>query len=139
MGRTILVVDDDRADLALLTGLLAVHGYRVRATPDVAAALEEVIRRPPDLVLTDRLAPQLDGFVLLARLRLRGHLLPVVVMHRLDDEAVVADLVEPDGVTAIVSKPTGCDDAGPLLAMVARLLARSDRQSADPTSHPPQG
>lgn len=125
MRSTILVVDDDPADLTLLAGLLAGRGYRVRHAPDAVSALVQVIRRPPDLVLTDRLAPRLEGFVLLAHLRLAHHLLPVVIVHHIATKSRVPGLVALDGVTAIVAKPTSYQDAEPLLAVIARLLART--------------
>ena len=72
----ILVVDDDLADF--LAVILEDAGYRVRTTTDGMAALEEVERARPDLVMTDVMHPGPDG-ITLARL-LRELEIPVVLM-----------------------------------------------------------
>jgi DNA-binding response OmpR family regulator/two-component sensor histidine kinase len=64
----VLVVDDNADMRGYVAGLLA-ERYLVQTAPDGAVALELARRRPPDLVLTDVMMPNLDGFGLLAALR----------------------------------------------------------------------
>ena len=113
--RTILVVDDHRATLAAVAGLLAGAGYRVRRAGDGAAALEQALREPPDLVLSDVAMPRLDGVALALALRVRRPGLPVVLMSAAAAEAAAG---APSGVP-LVPKPL---DPDALLATVARLL-----------------
>ena len=75
---TVLVADDDPAIRAVLTDLLTTEGYAVRFAKDGAAALADVLRARPDLVLSDVQMPRLDGLALAARLRPLG--VPVVLM-----------------------------------------------------------
>ncbi|MFL5759115.1 MAG: response regulator [Thermomicrobiales bacterium] len=80
MERSILVVDDDHTVVALLIDLLNEAGYRVRSAFNGLAALTEIARAAPDLVLTDMRMPHLNGVGLVGRLRLLGWMMPVVFM-----------------------------------------------------------
>jgi CheY-like chemotaxis protein len=68
-GRYILLADDN-ADLRGYVGrLLASAGYEVEAVGDGLAALRAAQERKPDLVVTDVMMPDLDGFGLLEQIR----------------------------------------------------------------------
>jgi CheY-like chemotaxis protein len=81
---TILVVDDEPGVRAMLKEALEVAGYRVVLAAGGAEALAYVRghRRddPPALVLTDLLMPGMDGFALVAQLRLAGYTGRVLLM-----------------------------------------------------------
>jgi len=111
MGPSVLVVDDEPYIVDLVTDLLEGEGYRVRRAHDGIAALEEVDRAPPDIVVADVMMPRLDGFALAARLRERG--VPTILMS-----AAIAAPNEPGIV--FVPKPFDIDH---LLDEVARVLA----------------
>ena len=67
--RTVLVVDDEPANLALLARVLQPH-YRVRAANSGERALQAVLSSPrPDLILLDVMMPDMDGYTVLRRLR----------------------------------------------------------------------
>lgn len=65
----ILVVDDNPANLKLVSFLLEAHGFSVTvaATPD--EALAAIAERVPALILMDLQLPGMDGFTLTQRLR----------------------------------------------------------------------
>ena len=66
---TILIVDDQPENLAVLSALLQPH-YRVRAVRSGEQALRAAATAPtPDLVLLDVMMPAMDGYGVLARLR----------------------------------------------------------------------
>lgn len=66
---TILIVDDEPANLALLTQILQSR-YRVRAARSGAQALRIVASPPfPDLILLDIMMPDMDGYTVLSELR----------------------------------------------------------------------
>jgi cyclic di-GMP phosphodiesterase len=69
MTDPILVVDDERAHRALLEELLVACGYAVAGADDCQDALEEIARRPPNLVLLDIAMPHLDGLEVCQRLK----------------------------------------------------------------------
>ncbi|MCW2714582.1 MAG: diguanylate cyclase [Frankiales bacterium] len=66
---SVLVVDDDDANLRLLTTLLLPEGYEVRTAEDGPAALASVAADPPDLVLLDVMMPGMDGYEVARRLK----------------------------------------------------------------------
>ena len=66
---TILIVDDQVANLDVLATLLEDHGYHVSATRDGEEALEIVQRTPPDLILLDVILPGLNGFEICRQLK----------------------------------------------------------------------
>jgi putative two-component system response regulator len=66
---TILVVDDEPANLGVLNALLQPH-FRVRVARSGAEALRAAATAPrPDLVLLDVMMPEMDGYSVLAKLR----------------------------------------------------------------------
>ena len=66
---TILIVDDEPTNLAVLTQLLRSR-YRVRAASSGVAALRAANTDPrPDLILLDVMMPEMDGYEVLRRLR----------------------------------------------------------------------
>lgn len=118
MGRgndvaTILVVDDDGVLCDLLHDLLTEEGYEVRCARHGLAALDEIGRSLPDLVLTDIQMPHLDGLGLLSCLKNQSVALPVVLMSAVRPD----DL--PEGV-AFVAKPFDLDD---LLVTIEHALS----------------
>ena len=89
-GRYILLADDN-ADLRGYVGrLLASAGYEVEAVGDGLAALRAAQERKPDLVVTDVMMPDLDGFGLLEQIRADPDLrqIPVIFLSaRAGEEA----------------------------------------------------
>lgn len=67
--RTILIIDDDPAQLAVLQGLLRPLGFAVYAAAGGAAGLDLALHCRPDLVLLDIQMPGLSGWTVAARLR----------------------------------------------------------------------
>ncbi|MGH9123186.1 MAG: response regulator, partial [Acidimicrobiales bacterium] len=64
----VLVVDDNPEMRAYLTEILG-RAYAVEVASDGVAALHQARSRPPDVIITDVMMPNLDGFGLLAALR----------------------------------------------------------------------
>jgi putative two-component system response regulator len=65
----ILVVDDNPNTMTLMQDLLSSRGYEVIAVPDAAHAETELLRRPPDLVLSDVIMPGKSGYELCRELK----------------------------------------------------------------------
>ncbi len=68
-NKAILVVDDNLANLQLLTALLKRQGYVIYQAQGGAEALEQVRANPPDLILLDIKMPDMDGFKVCRRLK----------------------------------------------------------------------
>lgn len=88
LEHTLLIVDDEPANLAVLTHLLRPH-YRVRAVNSGSRCLVAVQPLPrPDLILLDVMMPEMDGYEVLARLRADPATrdIPVLFVTALDDD-----------------------------------------------------
>jgi two-component system cell cycle sensor histidine kinase/response regulator CckA len=68
-GSSILIVDDDRESLALLTGTLEAEGYVVHPAESGPLALALAATKPPDLILLDIRMPGMGGFEVCRRLK----------------------------------------------------------------------
>jgi signal transduction histidine kinase/ActR/RegA family two-component response regulator len=106
----ILLVEDERAVRELLIVQLESLGHRVVAAPTPTRACELYEPSPDDfdVVVTDVVMPEMDGWHLTTRLRAVNPDLPVVLMSGYTDGAV--DMLEVDGATAFLQKPFGIDE-----------------------------
>jgi DNA-binding response OmpR family regulator len=92
----------------------------VQTAPDGHAALEQIARGAPDLLITDVMMPRLDGWGLLARAREQAPRLPVIVMSAVDKHTVKRwDLFAADSMV-FLRKPF---DIAALLDIVTHLTA----------------
>ncbi|MCP4688702.1 MAG: response regulator, partial [Desulfobacterales bacterium] len=131
----ILVVDDTRANLLLLSHLLNNHGYHVRTAADGELALSAIRDQPPDLILLDILLPGMDGWDVCRRLQAdeRTRDIPVIFISALNEtfDKVKAFSV---GARDYVSKPFEPEE---VLARVKthlnlmRLQKRLEERNAD--------
>jgi CheY-like chemotaxis protein len=115
MERSILVVDDNHAIAAVLADLLDDAGYYVRCAYDGEAALREIERVPPDLVVSDVSMPRVDGVTMTKQLRARGLRIPVVLVSAEVREVDVPDIT-------FLTKPFDLDD---FRQIVDQILADS--------------
>lgn len=67
--KTILVVEDSRADQRLIEGILGQMGLEVVSADNGEQALEWVAEHPPDLMVVDIVMPGMSGFDLCRQLR----------------------------------------------------------------------
>ena len=68
-GVTVLLVDDDPDELALVGTLLRTAGADVTAVAKVEDALRKLQSGPPRVVVSDLMIPGHDGFTLIRRIR----------------------------------------------------------------------
>jgi signal transduction histidine kinase len=123
---SILLVDDDRASLDLMTAYLESSGLHLERATDGVEALRLAARlRPAALVLDIRL-PRLDGWQVLERLRgdPRTAAIPVVVVSVLDEgpRGLAA------GAAAYLLKPVSRDELLAALADVGVGVRGSGRE-----------
>jgi DNA-binding NtrC family response regulator len=117
----ILVVDDEESTRRGLSRLLESWGYEAIAAPDASAAVEQALRFPPDLILTDLRMPGRGGIELINDLREAGIESTVVVVtgHATIETAVEATK---GGAYEYLTKPV---DVPHLRSVVDRGLERS--------------
>lgn len=102
----ILVVDDNPANLQVLSHMLKERGYGTRQALSGSAALRAVESQPPDLILLDIMMPQMDGYEVCRQLKADERLrrIPVIFLSALveTEDKVKAFAV---GGADYVSKP----------------------------------
>ncbi len=86
---TIMVVDDSRANLALMGKLLREQGYLVRPFSRGRLALLACANEAPDLMLLDINMPEMDGFQVCSQMKSNPSLasIPVIFLSTLTDES----------------------------------------------------
>jgi signal transduction histidine kinase len=86
---TILIVDDNSANLGVLSDALSQEGFEVRVAKSGKMALERVKYALPDLILLDVMMPEMDGFETCRRLQANPETtqIPVIFMTALSDTA----------------------------------------------------
>ena len=116
LGR-ILVVDDQAANLRVVSALLTREGYQVITASSGQEALARYAETVPDMILLDMMMPGMDGFELLAALRERPELrgVPAVFLTAAHDRDLLVRAFE-SGAVDYVTKPFMPEE---LLARVA--------------------
>jgi signal transduction histidine kinase/DNA-binding response OmpR family regulator len=90
-----ILLADDNADMREYVGSLLSRHFQVVTAENGKVALEQAIQCRPDLVLTDVMMPEMDGFALLAALRQHPatRTLPVIMLSaRVGEEARIEGL-----------------------------------------------
>ena len=119
----ILIVDDDRSLLELLTDYLGRLGHDIRGVPDGQQALACFDDPPPELVLLDVTMPGLDGWQVLARIRAASQVPVIMLTARGEESEVLRGFA--GGADDYVTKPFS------FAQLAARIKAVLDRVSLD--------
>ena len=104
--QTILVVDDNEANVELLEAYLTAYGYDVITAVDGESGLEKTYSEMPDLLLLDIMMPGINGYEVCKRLKEdeKTRFIPIVMITALtemDDKVKGLDV----GADDFLSKP----------------------------------
>lgn len=80
LGKTILVVEDSPTQAVQLEHLLLEHGFEVEVAQNGLLALEAMRRRKPDIVISDIVMPEMNGYDLCRAVRKDASLKDASVM-----------------------------------------------------------
>lgn len=126
MTRRVVYVEDNAANLALVTKVLGHVGYGVEGAVTGEEGLECIQRDPPDLVLLDLDLPGIDGFEVVRTLKAIPALSAIPVI------AISASVMKQErkmaldtGCVSFIEKPF---DIGELRVAVDEALASSSSQ-----------
>jgi putative two-component system response regulator len=124
---TILVADDNFANLELLSGLLQVEGYEVVSVLDGDQALQTLRSRPIDLLLLDVRMPKRDGFSVCREVKSNPdtRLIPVVIVTASTAGADRIAGIE-SGADDFLSKPVNREELRARVRSLLRLKQFTD-------------
>jgi len=132
LKRKILIVDDEKELVKLITFHMSIAGYDVLSANNGAEAIEICEQKKPDLIILDIMLPRIDGWEVCRRLRLNAHTrdIPIIMLSALSevtDKLRGFDL----GADDYVTKPFSPRE---LVVRVKRVLARSENKPLPPRS-----
>ena len=105
MGKTVLIVDDHPSFRASARRMLEADGYDVvGVAEDGHAALTDVERLRPDLVLLDVRLPDIDGFEVARRLLDANGRLPQIVLISSHESTDFGDAIGASGARGFIPK-----------------------------------
>lgn len=109
--QTILVIDDDRATLVLMSSVLGGAGYRVVTAQSGFEAVDKLRRRPFDfhLAISDLTMPFMDGEETFRRLREIRPDLPVILATGFIQQEKLQELTS-SGLAGFLRKPIPPDE-----------------------------
>lgn len=85
--RTILVAEDNKLLYTMLSNILTQEGYRVVVAMDGMEAYQTALAEAPQVILTDKEMPKMDGYALLSALKNlpETRLIPVILLTGVAD------------------------------------------------------
>jgi DNA-binding response OmpR family regulator len=122
MSQRVLVVDDDKSIVKVLTAYLEQSGYQVLTAYDGEMALHALRRERPDLVILDLMMPHRDGYEVTAIVRSDKSLAatPIIMLTaRVEDTNKIVGLEV--GADDYITKPFNAHE---VVARVKSLLRR---------------
>jgi DNA-binding response OmpR family regulator len=140
----ILVVDDEADCQTVLAMYLESQGYRVECANSGVEALSIFENAPPDLVISDVMMPEMDGFEFCRRLRTTrlGQLVPFIFLSgqgeiesKVEGHSIGADdyLVKPFQSEEILAKVKAqLERSHRIHAEIVRLLQTSTARAVEP-------
>jgi len=122
MKKTVLIIEDEKAILDILTLNLTLAGYDTICAQDGQEGLRLALDQRPDLILLDVMLPYLDGFSLCKQFRAQDKLTPVIMLTAREEERDMVFGLEL-GADDYMTKPFSVRE---LLARVQTNIRRGD-------------
>jgi len=86
MAKTVLIVDDEKNIVDILSFNLKKEGFEIVPAYDGESALEQYEKKAPDLILLDVMLPLLDGFEVCRRIREKDRKTPIIMLTAREEE-----------------------------------------------------
>jgi two-component system response regulator HydG len=129
--QTILIIDDDRDMCLLLKRFLTRHGYEVMEAYNGKKALEILGSTEPSLVMCDFRLEDMEGNVLLGKIKERYPHLPVIIITGYSDIKIAVEVMKM-GAYDYITKPLFPDE---ILVTIKKALEDAERGESSPAVH----
>jgi len=122
-GKRILIVEDDRLSMTLLSDFLSVHRYSVLKTSEGLEAIDLARDEHPDLILMDIRLPGISGFDVTRLLKQDNQTkaIPIIAVTAFATPGDETKALE-SGCAAYITKPVNVDE---LLRTIGSFLSAS--------------
>ena len=127
----ILIVEDEKMLAEILSDTLSDRNFDVRLAYDGLHVLETIKKEPFDVIVSDVMMPNLDGYSLAKRLRNEGCNTPILFLTALSATEDVVKGFETGG-NDFLKKPFAIDE---LIVRVKALAGRAEVMDAQETSY----
>ena len=128
MSKRILIVEDEKNIIDILSFNLSREGYDTIEALDGKTGLQLALEQDPDLILLDLMLPGMNGFDVCRSLREQGRTTPVIMLTAREEETDKVMGLEL-GADDYITKPFSMRE---LLARVKANIRRSDMVPAVP-------
>ena len=110
-GKRILIVEDDRLSMTLLSDFLSAHGYSVLKTSEGLEAINLARDARPDLILMDIRLPEISGFEVTRLLKQDNQTkaIPIIAVTAFATPGDETKALE-SGCAAYITKPVNVDE-----------------------------
>ncbi len=136
-AKKILIVDDEKILMDLLSTKIKREGFIVTEAHDGEEGLRLALAEHPDLILMDIIMPKMDGITVMKKLRLDpwGKDVPVIILTNLNTAESVQDSVASGAYDYLVKIDYTLDD---LVAIVKKRLDEKESGIITPLSKKPE-
>jgi two-component system, chemotaxis family, response regulator PixH len=111
MAKKVLIVDDMKSELQLISSYLQTAGYVVSTAENGEQALEKAKAELPDVIVTDLVMPQITGLELCRLLKKEAATANIrIIACSTKDRQVDQTWAKKQGVDAYVIKPCSRED-----------------------------
>ncbi len=117
----ILVIDDSSFQRKIISSILTENGYQVIPAVNGKEGIEQVKKEQPDLILTDLLMPEYDGYWVLEEQNARKSTVPVIILTS-DIQNTTEKRCRELGAVAFLNKPV---DKKQVISTIENVLKRS--------------
>ena len=130
MSKKILIVDDEKSIVDILSFNLGREGYETLAAYDGEEGLRLALQENPDLILLDLMLPKMNGFDVCKAVRARNTSIPIIMLTARESESDKVFGLEL-GADDYITKPFGVRE---LMARVKVNIRRTEMLTAQPAA-----
>ena len=135
MSKRVLIVDDEKNIVDILSFNLKKEGFEILTAYDGEAAIDQFMRNNPSLILLDVMLPLLDGFEVCRRIRQTDRITPIIMLTAREEETdkvLGLDI----GADDYITKPFSLRE---LQARIKANIRRMDAHASEDVEDKPGG